>query len=248
MGKGAPFSVKHQYFGDINDYLKYGLLRCFSQAGLRIGVCWMLTPDDGLNDGGKTRYLSDPRRWRGHDPALFDSLKSTVGSGSERHVSIAEDSGVIPNASFFSELVPDAPTSRDAWFARARAALSKVDLLFFDPDNGLEIRSKPYGSKDSKKYVYWSEVRAAWEDGSSLLIFQHFPREKRDPYVERVAKSLTVHAPGATVVSFRTPSVLFLLASQPRHRLAAEQAIDLARVNWHGPTTVDEPCTQSVSP
>jgi len=37
--------MKNQYFGDINDYRKYGLLRCFAEAGLNIGVCWMLTPE-----------------------------------------------------------------------------------------------------------------------------------------------------------------------------------------------------------
>jgi hypothetical protein len=44
--------MKDQYFGDVNDYLKYGLLRCFAEAGWRVGVCWMLTPDDGGRDGG----------------------------------------------------------------------------------------------------------------------------------------------------------------------------------------------------
>lgn len=40
--------VKHQYVGDINDYRKYALLRALSAGGAnRIGVCWMLTPDDG---------------------------------------------------------------------------------------------------------------------------------------------------------------------------------------------------------
>ena len=226
--------MKNQYFGDVNDYLKYGLLRCFSKAGLRIGVCWMLTPDDGRSDGGKTRYLSDHRRWRGHDPVLFDKLKSTVGSGEERHVSVVEDGTVIPNSSFFSELVPDTRTLRDAWFKRACAALPDVDLLFFDPDNGLEIRSKPYGSRSSKKYVYWSEIRLAWELGSSLLIFQHFPREKREPYVARMARTLKLETSGATIVPLRTPSVLFLLASQPRHLPAIEAAIEIARASWDG--------------
>lgn len=40
--------MKHQYIGDINDYRKYALLRTLSADGVnRIGVCWMLTPDDG---------------------------------------------------------------------------------------------------------------------------------------------------------------------------------------------------------
>ena len=38
--------MKHQYFGDANDYVKYGLLRCFAEPGFRVGICWMLTPED----------------------------------------------------------------------------------------------------------------------------------------------------------------------------------------------------------
>ena len=39
--------MKNQYFGDINDYRKYGLLRILSTYGpIKTAVCWMLTPDD----------------------------------------------------------------------------------------------------------------------------------------------------------------------------------------------------------
>ena len=40
--------MKNQYFGDVNDYRKYGLLRVLQrEANLRCVVAWMLTPDDG---------------------------------------------------------------------------------------------------------------------------------------------------------------------------------------------------------
>jgi hypothetical protein len=43
--------MKDQYFADINDYRKYGLLRILGE-GLRVGVCWMLTKPDGSGDDG----------------------------------------------------------------------------------------------------------------------------------------------------------------------------------------------------
>ena len=44
--------MKNQYFGDINDYRKYGLIRILSNSGIiRTGICWMLTPDDTRTDG-----------------------------------------------------------------------------------------------------------------------------------------------------------------------------------------------------
>lgn len=39
--------MKKPYFGDVNDYRKYGLLRAFGRAGLATQVVWMLTPDAG---------------------------------------------------------------------------------------------------------------------------------------------------------------------------------------------------------
>ena len=43
--------MKNQYFGDIGDYGKYGLLRFLGERGLSIAVNWYLTPDDVSNDG-----------------------------------------------------------------------------------------------------------------------------------------------------------------------------------------------------
>lgn len=61
--KGYDASMKNQYFGDINDYHKYGLLRLLGGGGeLATAVCWMLTPDDGRSDGGHTGYLHAPEK------------------------------------------------------------------------------------------------------------------------------------------------------------------------------------------
>ncbi len=86
--------MENQYFGDINDYRKYGLLRCFVGAGFRLGVCWMLTEADGSADGGKIPYLKERERWRDHDPELFDFLGDCVPVG-RRCVAEIERSGLL---------------------------------------------------------------------------------------------------------------------------------------------------------
>jgi hypothetical protein len=226
--------LKNQYFGDVNDYLKYGLLRCFSDAAWRIGVCWMLTPDDGSRQGRKTDYLSKASVWQSHDPFLFDALSSTTGAGARRRVAAVEGGSVIPNASFFSRTVPDSRMGRSAWFESALDALSSSDLLFFDPDNGLEVPSKPLGVRDSIKYLYWGEVRLAWERGFSLLIFQHFTRENRQAFVDRLKGHLEREVAGAVVTPLRGANVLFLLACQPQHDAMAKVALELLRSRWQG--------------
>ena len=70
--------MKNQYFGDVNDYVKYGLLRCFASEGFRVGVLWMLTPGDGRPDGRKTKYLSQPEKWKRHDADLFAVLSNAL--------------------------------------------------------------------------------------------------------------------------------------------------------------------------
>jgi hypothetical protein len=69
--------VKEQYVGDVNDYRKYALLRHLAKAGgIRVGVCWILTPPDDRPDGDMNAYLDQPDRWQAYDPDLFKQLKS----------------------------------------------------------------------------------------------------------------------------------------------------------------------------
>ena len=224
--------MKHQYFGDINDYLKYGLLRCFAEGGFRVGVCWMLTPDDKRHDGRKTKYLSRPEEWKAHDPPLFDALSEALARPDGRHVHHAEAKTVIPHARFFGAGVPDAKIERAAWFKQARVALRGSDLLFFDPDNGIEVPSKPLGRKDSSKYVYWEELKEVWKGGASLLVFQHFARVKREEYIPALSLELANRTPGSTIIPLRTSNVLFLLACRADHRARAKSAIHLLGNRW----------------
>jgi hypothetical protein len=91
--------VRDQFFGDINDYHKYGLLRTLAGDGdLKVGVCWMLTPDDG----GKIGYLRDPGRWQGFDRDLFAKLREWVVVDQTRQIGLIEGSGLIPGASYHS--------------------------------------------------------------------------------------------------------------------------------------------------
>lgn len=77
--RGSFELMKNQYFGDVNDYRKYGLLRALTGMGrISTAVCWMLTPDDGSTDGKFVNYLKDPKRWRHLDPELFDKLREAV--------------------------------------------------------------------------------------------------------------------------------------------------------------------------
>jgi hypothetical protein len=207
--------VKHQYVGDISDYRKYALLRALSSGGTnRIGVCWMLTPDDGGADGGKLVYLGQPDRHRRFDPELFDILAHAASEPDRRRLQTIEDSGAIPGAAYYNETLPDDVAGRDAFMERCAAEFHDADLVFFDPDNGLEV-SLPKGRKNSSKYLYLDEAAALYEAGKSLLIYQHFPRVERKAFLAACTERLRGVAPGCAVWAFTTSHVVFLLLVHP---------------------------------
>ncbi|TPK94784.1 hypothetical protein FJ934_14320 [Mesorhizobium sp. B2-4-12] len=207
--------MKHQYVGDISDYRKYALLRALSwDSANGIGVCWMLTPSDGSSDGRKLGYLDQPERHRHFDPELFDTLAHAADEPDRRRLQTIEDSGAIPGAAYFNELLPDELSARTACIERCLAVFQDTDLVFFDPDNGLET-SLPKGRKNSSKYLYLDEVGAFYASGKSLLIYQHFPRVERRAFLASCIERLRSVAPGALLWTFTTAHVVFFLVVHP---------------------------------
>jgi len=227
--------MKNQYFGDVNDYRKYGLLRAILQAsGVRMLLAWMLTPDDGSTDGKFVSYLQNPGKWSRYDPFLFNKLKILLADDRKRDVSLIEKADLLSNSEYFSEIVPDSAPGRRVWFESLLGAAEESGFIFLDPDNGLEVKSKPYGSKHSSKYLYWREVEALWEAGKSFVIYQHFIREKRVDFVQRMLKSLKESTPDSFVKAFSTSHVVFLMALQPRHLRAHKPIMETLNRRWEG--------------
>ena len=226
--------MKNQYFGDINDYRKYGLLRALQSCGTgSLLVAWMLTPDDGGPDGRFRAYLEAPDTWARYDPELFDGLVGLLRAAPQPSVSLIEGSGLLPRASYYSAVVPDGRQGRDAWHKGLLRAAKDIDLVFLDPDNGIEVRSKAIGRKGSSKYVTWKDIQGLWDMGCSLLIYQHFGREARDAFARRLASELRERTGSALVEAFRTPHVLFLMAAQDRHEHQLRKAVGLLSQGWN---------------
>jgi len=230
--------MKNQYFGDINDYRKYGLLRVLqaSDNKSRILVAWMLTPDDGGPDGCMRSYLKNPGTWVNYDHELFDGLNRLLGSAPQPAVSLLECSQLLPRALYHSELVPDDRQGREAWRASLLQVASGVDLVFLDPDNGIEVPSKPIGRKGSSKYVAWAEIEGLWNSnsGSSILIYQHFRREPRGQFAKRIASELQKRTGAVYTEAIRTSHVLFLLVAQEWHERWLREAMSLLMKRWNG--------------
>ena len=107
--------MKNQYFGDVYDYVKYGLLRRLSNYGESgTALCWMMTLDDERSDGGRyTGYLRDPEGWRECDPPVWDFLCSQVLGKQKRSTKAVEKrKDFLPNHELL--LSPDSRRPRGA--------------------------------------------------------------------------------------------------------------------------------------
>ncbi len=234
--------MKNQYFGDVNDYRKYGLLRCLTRvSGLSIGVCWLLTEPDGRRDGEFRRYLSEPSRWRRFDPDLYDRLQRLTAAGIERDVRHAHDWDILPAAEFDTTLIPRGRAEREAAFVSSLDRLRRHPILFFDPDNGVEVPSRPPGSKHSTKYIYWRELVMAYQRGHSIVVYQHFPMHvKRDAFVASLVGEFARRLGAQHVTAFRTPHVVFFLAVQIGHEPALAVATSATATTWRGQISVKD--------
>ncbi len=209
--------MKDQYVGDVNDFWKYAILRALAGAWPgRVRVCWMLTAPDNRADGRHVAYLDEPPRFRGVDPELFDGLEQLIASG-QRSVHAVESMKLWPDARFHSSILPDELSARSAYFESLWEATGSEDLLFFDPDNGVEVPSVPKRRRGSARYVYWDEVDVALERAGAICIYQHFPRVAREPFVSSLLSRALQRAPGHHAFALFSTRVAYMVVCKDGH-------------------------------
>jgi len=187
--------MKNQYVGDIGDYGKYALLRALA-CRYSIGVNWYLTPGDGKTDGKFTDYLKKDTDTL--DEELYQKLKSLLISTDgtlrleNRNVTAIESGDILPNTTlFFNKLldfvgVTDRKAYREDWVSRSFDVLGKPDIIFLDPDNGLEVKSVPPTHNNGNKFVTYDEARRYYQRANvALVIYNHRDRSPKDEYIKR---------------------------------------------------------------
>ena len=72
--------MKNQYFGDIGDYGKYGLLKFLGEHDVKSAVNWYLTKDEENKpgDGKFTKYLEKDEEYLKYDQDLFCILQKKL--------------------------------------------------------------------------------------------------------------------------------------------------------------------------
>lgn len=224
------------YIGDIGDYGKYGLLRAVTAAGFRLGVNWyrVVPKGPGKQDDGKyTQYLEKPEDYRSYDPALFDCLAELVPH--RRTIEALEKSGLFP-ALFFSE--PLTRAGRLQWHQRALEYTVGANLVFLDPDNGLETANMHRRHSAKEKHTTWQEVKDYYDRGQSVILYQHRPQmTKKAACIQGVLDFQNNFLKADHVLLLEYPRYTnryyFFFAHQV-HRAALEEIARSVARNWEG--------------
>lgn len=230
--------MKDQYVGDINDFFKYAVLRSvLDHVDAPLVVCWMATPDDGGTDGRRRRYLDQPERFRDADPPLFDEM-TRLCAGPQPSIAAVEAAPILSGALFFGRVLGDSSAERRDYFQGLWTILPAASTVFFDPDNGLEVKSTPKGRKGSSKYLYLDELEAAAADGRSVIVYQHFGRVERRSFIRDQLARIREVLPSHRLFVFAGTHIAFFVASAPARSRALRDVAERLGTRWPGLETV----------
>ena len=253
--------MQNSYFGDIGDYGKYGLLRFLSGVTsndkypkLSLGFMWYLVPDGGTNtDGQFISYLNQPQNFSGYDPELFDFLKETVIVKNCRNVKTLESSKLMPNSLYYDKqlVFPPAPAVteqrrnhntkiRQQWFDAGLSQLKDCDVIFLDPDTGLEVDSCKPHCKKGPKYVSREELRQVLQNNlnQTAVLYQHIARIKGQNAAQQIESKIQfIKELGAEIVYAVTFSnfskrVYFIIPSHKHYDVLTERVRSFRPANF----------------
>jgi hypothetical protein len=186
--------MQDRYVGDVGDFGKYGLLRFLAGnfdelPPLTLGMIWYKVPNESHNnDGSKTQYLwrDDSQIFEACDPSLYRAIRTLV-SDDCRTLRDVQKSRILPRSTRFFEdelnfefnRLPDAEQRADwrrRWLRRALRKTASCDIVFADPDNGLQCASIRGDDRRGPKYALHDEVLPIIDRDQTLVVYHHTSR------------------------------------------------------------------------
>lgn len=263
--------MQDRYTGDIGDYGKYGLLRQLcglrddDAEPLRLGVAWYrpepeTVESDPPNDGKHIAYLhpKNKERFRPCDPTLYDALHKIVVKCKDRQVKKVEQSNVLgADALFYDAYIPGPATQargearavpRRAWTEQVLRATERCEIVFLDPDNGLEPPSAAIRHKAAVKHAYLEEIEPLVKRGQSVVIYHHLGRHgTHADQIARWLKRLRQEFNPADIFALRyqprSPRAFFVLAQKHHTPILRERAAALLTSPWREHFELHNPAT-----
>lgn len=187
--------MQNRYAGDIGDYSKFILIkRLFKNQS--IGLVWFLYPNethnsDGLHINYQNYKLSDKE---------LTSILQNIGISKQRSVYKMQKKLTKyfndQKIKYFDEFIENnfhytqREKLRKRWIEKAIKCIKNCNVVFLDPDNGIEVKSIKKTNKKSGKYVFFDEIEKFLKACEILVIYQHFPRIKHDIFIKNMFKTI----------------------------------------------------------
>jgi hypothetical protein len=180
------------------------------------------------------------------DPELYHALLRMLQDG-ERSVRAVRERGVLAEGTVFHEeylsfagmpVIGRAATGRrverrKAWAWDALAATWGCDVVFADPDNGLEPRARaPRHRLTGPTYACFDELAPFLDRGQSLVVYHHLHRnlaheeqvrDRLSQVEERLGPTFALHYRPGTVRAF------FVVPADAHREVLHERAARLVR-------------------
>jgi hypothetical protein len=189
---GYPLAMRDQYAGDINDVVKFALLRALVGTDRKLGIAWYYVPgDDGSQDGRHLEWR-DEEAWRRFDEELHAGLATLP----ERSIASLEQAEIWPKGVLFHRVAVPLRRDRSAWGIRKRSELDSADVVFLDPDIGV--------GEETESYATFSEVRLLRRTGRAVIFISFPKRTNHLVQVNLLHDRLKIHAGTQSVITLRT--------------------------------------------
>jgi hypothetical protein len=107
-----------------------------------------------------------------------------------------EESRLLPSKTiFFSTPLPHGSTrmtqrivERDNWYSESLVSLSPADMIFLDPDNGIQTDSVLKTQTRSIKYALKEEVCGYVRDHGLVIVYNHRDHSPKEKYLQKFSR------------------------------------------------------------
>ncbi|MFZ2074234.1 MAG: hypothetical protein WB986_00785 [Methanoregula sp.] len=212
-----------RYFGDTRDLFKFDLVRHIMKSLPELAGFTFVPMLTGTESGKYRKNSAKKDLEKAYRSGSAGSQNRDLREHLTRLQEIDDDLEYISAISeyFDKEMILIAVPGRqrftnhdrDTYFRSVFDKFPKNSLICIDPDTGLG------GESPNSKHLLFSEVKTVYDrmdNGSILMIYQHFPRIKREEYVRRGCMQLEKRTGAYPAIITDNEIVFFMLVKNQK--------------------------------